>query len=165
MHRIGWIAATLALGGCATSGREVALQAAATSDPPIQSMTYATMPCQGSCPVYTVTVQADGAGVFTGIGNTAVGGKRRFTATPRQVAEFFHELQPYLPVGELLLTGLDDCEIYAAGLPSVDVEWTGGSTGHLLFDYGCDLDAHGLLAAALRTAPRALPIAGLIGQR
>jgi hypothetical protein len=124
------------------------------------------MPCQESCPVYAVTVQADGAGVFTGIGNTAVRGERHFTATPQQVAEFFQDLQPYLPVGELLLTGPDNCETYATGLPSVDVNWMGGSiTGHLLFDYGCDPDAHRVLAAALRAAPRALPIAGLIGQR
>ena len=166
MRSIGWIAGALALGGCATTGHQVGSQTAATSQPQIQSMTYATTPCHGFCPVYTVTIGTNGAGLFTGVSKTAVVGERRFTATPEQVADFFHQLQPYLPVGELLLTGPDACKTYATDLPSADVRWTGGSgSGHLLFDYGCDWEQHRTLAEALRAAPQALPIAELIGKR
>ena len=166
MRSIGFIAGALALAGCATTGQHRGSQAAASSQPPVRSMTYATTPCHGFCPVYSVAIGTDGAGVFTGIRNTAVIGQRRFTATPEQVADFFGRLQPYLPVGELLLTGPDTCKTYATDLPSVDVRWTGGNgAGHLLFDLGCDRDKHHMLAEALRTAPQALPIAGLIGTR
>jgi hypothetical protein len=166
MRSVGFIAAALALGGCSTTRHQVGPQAAATLKPQLQSMTYTTTPCHGFCPVYTVTVAASGAGAFTGTSNTAMVGERRFTATPQQVANFFKLLQPYLPVGELLLTGPDACKMYATDLPSADVRWTGGSgSGHLLFDYGCDGDEHRTLAEALRAAPQALPIAELIGKR
>jgi hypothetical protein len=46
------------------------------------------------------------------------------------------------------------------------VTWTGqNGAGHLVYDYGCDRDAHRTLAEALRSAPQALPIAALIGER
>jgi hypothetical protein len=88
------------------------------------------------------------------------------TATPEQIADFFHLLQPYLPLGELLLNGPNACKTYATDLPSVDVRWSGGSgSGHLMFDYGCDPDEHRALAEALRDASKAPPIAKLIGKR
>ncbi len=166
MRSIGWMTAALALAGCASTGQPGGPMVAAPAKPQIRSLTYATTPCHGFCPVYTVTVAADGAGVFTGTRNTTVLGERRFTATPAQVAAFFNGLQPYLPVGELLLAGPDACKSYATDLPSVDVTWTGGTgSGHLLFDYGCDRTEHRALADALRAAPQALPIADLIGKR
>jgi hypothetical protein len=129
-------------------------------------MTYVMTPCNGSCPLYAVTVKANGIGMFTGTSNTAVVGRRRFLATREQVAEFLRRLQPYLPAGELLLSGPNACRTYATDLPSVDVTWTDESgAGHLRFDYGCDRGEHHMLAEALRAAPQALPIAGLIGKR
>jgi hypothetical protein len=167
MRSMAWImGAALVLAGCATTGHETGPQAAGSARPQIQRVTYATTACHGFCPVYSVTIGADGAGMFTGTSNTAVVGERRFTATPAQVADFFGRLQPYLPVGELLLAGPDSCKMYATDLPAADVTWTGGdSAGHLLYDYGCDRDAHHTLAEALRSAPQALPIAELIGKR
>lgn len=162
--RIGWMMAALPLAGCATTARLE--PQAATPQPQVRSMSYATTPCHGFCPVYTVTVAADGAGTFTGTSHTAVSGMRRFTATPAQAARFFARLQPYLPTGELLLDDPESCESYATDLPSVDVTWTGAAgSGHLRYDFGCDRDKHRTLADALRAAPEALPIAGLIGGR
>jgi hypothetical protein len=167
MRLVGWVtSAALALGGCATTARVAEPRTAVTSQTQIRSITYATTPCHGFCPVYTVTIGADGAGVFTGIRNTAMIGERRFTATPAQAAEFFNRLQPYLPTGELLLSGPDNCKAYATDLPSTDVKWTGADgSGHLLYDHGCDRKEHRTLAGALRAAPQALPIGELIGQR
>jgi hypothetical protein len=155
-----------ALAGCAATG-PIATRPVATTPPPrIQAITYATTPCHGFCPVYSVTVAADGAGTFTGIRNTAVTGERRFMATHTQTAAFFARLQPYLPTGELLLNGPDSCKSYASDLPSADVTWRGtAGSGHLVYDFGCDRDAHRPLADALRAAPAALPIADLIGSR
>jgi len=165
VRTIGLIAGIIALGGC-TTGAGVGPQAGVPSKPQIRSVTYATTPCHGTCPVYTVTLAADGAGVFTGTSNTATLGERRFKATPAQVGDFFTRLQPYLPEGERLLTGPDGCRMYASDLPSADVRWTDGSrSGHLLYDYGCDRETHRAMADALRAAPQALPIAALIGNR
>lgn len=158
--------AALALAGCATTVPGPASQTTASPTAQIRSVTYATTPCHGFCPVYSVTIDADGAGVFTGTRNTAVIGERRFTASAQQVAAFFGRLQPYLAVGETLLAGPETCKTYASDLPSADVRWTGdGGTGHLLYDYGCDRDQHRMLADAVRDAPHALPIAELIGKR
>lgn len=167
MRLMVWMTGTtLALSGCATIRHEAEPPAAASARSQIRSLTYATTPCHGFCPVYSVTVSADGVGVFTGMSNTAVLGERRFTATPAQVANLFAQLQPYLPVGEVLLTGPDTCKMYATDLPSVDIRWTGeDGAGHLLYDYGCDRDAHRPLAEALRAAPQTLPIAELIANR
>lgn len=167
MRLMVWLAGTtLALSGCATTGYKVEPHAAAPARSQIRSLTYATTPCHGFCPVYSVTIAADGAGVFTGTSNTAVVGERRFTATPAQVASLFGRLQPYLRLREVLLSGPDSCKVYATDLPSVDVTWTGdGGGGHLLYDYGCDRDAHRALAETLRAVPKTLPIAELIGKR
>ncbi|HXH15965.1 MAG TPA: DUF6438 domain-containing protein [Sphingomonas sp.] len=163
---IGWIAGALVLGGCTTAGQQAGQPTSSTAPPEIQTVTYATTPCHGFCPVYTVTVAADGTGMFTGTSNTAVVGERAFKATPAQVAGFFDQLRPYLPVGELLLSGPNECKTYASDLPSADVRWTGGTgSGHLLFDFGCARDQHVALADALRAAPQALPITDLIGKR
>lgn len=167
MRLMIWITGSaLALAGCATTGHGSGPQTAVSANPQVQSVTYATTPCHGFCPVYSVTVGADGAGVFTGTRNTAVIGERRFTATPQQVATFFAGLQPYLTTGEVLLAGPESCKSYATDLPSADVTWKGaGGAGHLLYDYGCDRDARRALAEALRGVPESLPIAGMIGKR
>lgn len=167
MRSMAWITGSaLVLAGCATTEHGAEPQAATPQRPHVENLTYAMPPCHGSCLVYSVTIGADGAGTFTGFSNTAARGERRFTATPAQAADFFNRLQPYLPVGELLLAGPDACKMNATDLPSINVTWTGGGdAGHLLYDYGCDRDAHRTLAEALRGAPQALPIAELIGKR
>jgi hypothetical protein len=165
VRQIGWIfGLAVALGGCASTDRVAGTRPAEA--PRVQSVTYATTPCHGFCPVYSVTIGRNGAGLFTGIRNTAVSGERRFNATPAQAADFVNRLQPYLPTGELLLNGPESCKTYASDLPSVDVRWSGnGGSGHLLYDLGCDREEHRALSDALRAAPKALPIAELTGER
>ncbi|MFD1951238.1 DUF6438 domain-containing protein [Sphingomonas arantia] len=167
MRLIGFLAvAAFALAGCTTAGPVSAPTTPATPQSRIQAITYATTPCHGFCPVYSLTIAANGAGTFTGTRNTAVTGERRFTATPAQTTAFFARLQPFLPTGELLLNGPEACKSYATDLPSADVTWSGADgSGHLVYDYGCDRDEHRPLADALRTAPAMLPIADLIGSR
>jgi hypothetical protein len=167
MRLMAWMTgAALALAGCATTERGGGPPTAGAPRAQIDSVTYSTTPCHGFCPVYSVTIDASGAGVFTGTRNTAVVGDRRFTATRAQVADFFDRLQPYRPVGERLLAGPDTCKTYATDLPSVDVTWTGGGgIGHLRYDFGCDRDSNRGLAEALRAAPQALAIGELIGKR
>ncbi|MFC3579378.1 DUF6438 domain-containing protein [Sphingomonas hylomeconis] len=154
-------AAALLLAGCATTPSSPAGSVAAGGQ-----LTYRTLPCHGFCPVYTVQIDRNGQGVFTGAEHSAVTGERRFTATPAQTAEFFRRLQPYRPAGELVLDGQEKCASYATDLPGADVTWTdAGGRAHLTYNYGCDREKHRAMADALRSAPDALPIADLIGKR
>jgi hypothetical protein len=48
----------------------------------VESITYETGPCFGTCPVYTVTVHSNGTGLFVGHAHTTVTGNQPFTVTP-----------------------------------------------------------------------------------
>ena len=60
-------AAVAALGGCKNKR--------------VESITFQTGPCFGTCPVYTVTVHSNGQGLFTGQAHTTVTGPQAFTVT------------------------------------------------------------------------------------
>lgn len=131
------------------------------------SIRYATGPCYGTCPVYTVTVRPDGTGTFEGERFTAVTGVREFRASPDAYRRFAALLAPYRPDGERLIEmGAPDCGPAPTDMPGVDVHWTqaSGGAGHLRFYYGCRMK-NAALATALRDAPGALPIADLIGKK
>ena len=151
-------ATTLGLTGCATTS------GAATGGEP-DSIAYQTGPCFGACPVYTVTVNRDGTGLFEGRRFTAVAGERRFTLTPAQFRAFARQLEPLRPAGEQRYSG-DVCGVMATDLPSTDVRWRSadGSEQHLYFYFGCDMERNRAIADRLRAAPDLLPIAELIGR-
>ncbi len=131
------------------------------------SISYATGPCYGTCPVYKVTVRPDGTGTFEGERFTAVTGTREFRASPEAYRRFAALLEPYRPDGERIIEmGSPDCGPAATDMPSVDVGWTqaSGGAGHLRFYYGCRM-GNAAMASALREAPAVLPIAALIGKK
>jgi len=167
MRSIVMMAAMAALGGCAMDG---ATQVDAGTPMPVESnsITYATHPCFGACPVYSVTVSPDGQGTFTGTRFTAVTGERTFTLSREAYERFAAALAPYRPEsGEVRFDmGSEKCGAAITDQPSVDVTWTSeiGSSEHLYFYYGCAGDNQAL-ADALRSAPEALPIAEMIGKR
>jgi Domain of unknown function (DUF6438) len=170
----------LPLAGCIPPARPPAAQTPAPTpampvpaQPPAaaldETIRYETGPCFGACPVFSITVRPDGAGVFEGRRFTAVTGTRRFQATPAQLAAFAARLAPYRPArGELRYEpGTPRCPRPVTDLPSVDIRWTGAgrAAGHLYFYFGCDPAAHKAMADALGNAPDALPVAALIGER
>lgn len=148
------------LGGCV-----MAVGNTTTETAPVaierETISYETSPCFGTCPVYRVTVQPDGTGVFEGRRFTKVVGTRDFKATPGQYRAFAAKLQPYRPQqGERLVQpGQPGCDNAPTDMPSVDVRWNelSGASQHLSFYYGCRMRDQ-RMNEALRSAPNELPI-------
>ncbi len=131
------------------------------------SISYATGPCHGTCPIYKVTVRPDGSGTFEGERFTAVTGSRAFRMSPDAYRRFAAALEPYRPDGERRVEmGTPDCGPAPTDMPSVDVSWAmaSGGAGHLHFYYGCRV-GNAAMARALQEAPTLLPIASFIGKR
>jgi hypothetical protein len=160
--------------GCAmTVMTGLGLSACATVDPsrpgqPIalesETIRYETAPCYGTCPVYAVTITAEGKGTFEGKSHTTVTGIRTFQATPAAYRAFAARLVPYRPTGNEMLyqPGTPNCGNAPSDMPSVDVVWTelNGGRQHLNVYYGCGPQA---MRDALRAAPNELPIGSMIG--
>jgi hypothetical protein len=157
MRTVFGLSATIALAGCAHH--------------PVprggETISYATTPCHGTCPVYTVTLGPDGQGIFVGEQFTAVNGERRFQASATQVAAFTESLARVRPARDREFgEGKADCEQVATDAPGVRVRWQGALGGtSLSFYYGCRGTEASRVAADLRTVPDLLPIADLIGKR
>ena len=155
----GLALASLALAACTT--------VAAAPAGGIESISYETGQCFGACPVYRVTVDRDGRGVFEGRRFTAFTGERRFTVSPAQFRAFARHLAPLRPArGDVNYSG-EACTQTATDLPSAQVDWraAGGGEQHLYFYYGCDMERNRAIAERLRSAPDLLPIGELIHRR
>jgi len=153
------LAALAVVGGCVTAG-------SAPGDPPDpQRISYETGRCLGACPVYRVTVSADGEGLFEGKRFTAVQGQRAFRVTPDQYRAFASALAPLRPAsGSVRYNGPPLCKRLATDLPSVTVTWRGsdGAEQSLFYYYGCDMQETRAMADRLRKAPSQLPIAAYV---
>lgn len=167
MRRIWAIMAGITLlGGCASDGAPPPASGGASVR--ATTISYATQPCFGACPVYTVTVSADGRGHFTGERFTKVIGERDFTLNRAAFDRFAATLAPYRPAAGSVRyeMGSDNCGAAPTDMPSVDVRWNDGGAEEesLHFYLGCRR-ANPDLAAALAAAPQALPIEAMIGKR
>lgn len=141
------------------------LVAESQARPKPETISYATGPCYGTCPAYRVTVSADGRGLFEGERFTRVTGKRAFRVSPAEWRAFRRRLEPLRGQGSVRLEDGDGCKVMATDMPTVEVRWSGGFPGSSLrINYGCDPDRYGWMFTHLREAPKALPIAGLVGR-
>ena len=131
----------------------------------LRSISYSTSPCMGGCPVYAITVNADGTGLWEGQRYVAVKGEAPLAISPGQFAAFARALQPHRPDGERRFNTQADCATFATDMDGVDVRWTqvDGSADVLSAYYGCDMEANRALFDDLRAAVRQLPVAALIG--
>ena len=130
------------------------------------SIKYETGPCFGRCPVYRVTVRANGQGTFEGVRFTAVTGIRHFRIHRHRYLLYAHHLRPLRPAsGSVRLDHGPQCNPMVTDLPSAEVTWTGpgASTQSFYYYFGCNPQGHRAIADRLRRAPRLLPIAGFIG--
>ena len=152
---LGLAAILLALPACATTG---------ASGAAVESISYETGLCFGACPVYLVTVSADGTGSFEGRRFTAVTGRRSFRITPEQFRAFADRLEPLRPEsGSLRYSGPPLCETMATDLPSAEVTWRSrDGEQSLYFYYGCDMEKNRAIADRLNGATILLPIANFI---
>ena len=135
------------------------------SAPVPRSISYETGPCFGACPVYRLTVDAEGHGSFEGIRFTNVLGTRAFAVSREAYRAFAAQLAPLRPAtGSVRYDAPPDCEHMATDLPSASVAWheADGSQQSLYFYYGCDMEKNRALADRLRAAPGLLPIAAFI---
>lgn len=158
--KLAALAAALLLPACASSpdpglGRRIA------------SLTLETGPCFGACPVYRVTVNRDGTGLFQGRRFTAVTGERRFRASPAQFRALAQHLAPLRPLEGVVRYAGEACASMATDLPSMEVTWDtlGEARQQLYFYYGCDMERNRAIAARLDAAPALLPIGDFIGAR
>jgi hypothetical protein len=132
----------------------------------VRSIRFSVSACMRYCPIYSVTVQADGSAVFNGEDYTAVRGERPFRISPAQFQALARHLAPFRPAnGDLRYDDSTNCQ--GAGEPPTDfpsrgVIWTGaeGSRQMLSFYTGCNVPP---LAAALARVPEMLPIGDFIG--
>jgi hypothetical protein len=150
------LAAAWLLSGCAT---------AAPEERGVQSISYETGPCFGSCPVYRVVVDSRGNGRFEGRKDTAVVGERAFTMTREKFAAFARHLEPLRPKAGTVRYAGEACTTMATDLPSTEVVWTGadGERQTLYFYHGCDMEKNKALSDRLEEAQSLLDIAHLIG--
>jgi hypothetical protein len=107
----------------------------------------------------TVEVRSDGKAMFEGRAHTAVVGRRDFTVTPAQFADYRRRLAPYRPNGERLLDGAHCPGPVATDMPSIDVRWSGaGRADRLVLYLGCDPQKNSELFDAVGRAPEVLGI-------
>lgn len=154
--------AALLASGCTTGGGTGPVAATPAA---AEEIRYATAPCFGACPVYVVTIRPDGSGTFEGQRFTAITGTQAFEAGADGYRRFAAALAPHRPTGERLVRpGTPGCNNAPTDMPAIDVRWSGAAPAHLSFYNGCRL-GNETLAEALRSAPEALPIAAMIGDR
>ncbi len=131
----------------------------------VESITYQTGACFGTCPVYTVTVHSNGSGLFVGQHHTTVTGNQAFTVTPAQYAQFVNHLAPIRPAsGTVRYDSVPPCTAMSTDSPSVDVKWNGtnGQQQELYYYYGCHSPNGAAMAQRLTQAPNLLPIGSYI---
>ena len=150
----------IALSACAT------VPAADAAPDGLETIIYETGPCFGACPVYRVTVRADGNGIFEGRRFTAVEGRRSFELAPGQFRALAAHLASVRPARASVRYAGEACGTMANDLQSAEVTWlTRFSEQSLYFYFGCDMERNRALAERLRAVPGLLPIAELIGGR
>ena len=124
-----------------------------------ETIRYETTGCDGRCPVMVVEVGSDGKGTFEGKAYTAVIGRREFTVTARQFADYRKRLEPHRPIGERLLDAANCPEPAAIDYPSIEVRWTGaGRADRLLLYLGCEMVWNSKFVDEVGLAPEVLGI-------
>lgn len=81
---------------------------------------------------------------------------------PENFAKFREKIRPYRPRGQRELQDKPPCTEFWTDMDGVRVEWRDASgNDNLILNFGCDHEANGTMANALRAAPSLLGIKGL----
>ncbi|MDH4571818.1 DUF6438 domain-containing protein [Salinicola acroporae] len=156
IHYLAAVLGVLTVGGCAQQDVAASLESAITA------IRYQVGPCHGTCPVYRVDLQQDGATRFIGERFTAVEGERMKTSDPERFALVKQRLSAWQPaMGTALETAeTPRCGPRATDLSHYTVTWIrrDGETAVLEHDSGCRSDDARQLTAVLQSLPETLQI-------
>lgn len=156
MRRIAVIAAA-GLAGCATTSN--------TGSEPPRQVTFETTPCFGSCPVFSLTLDADGHGVYEGERFVKTKGRHEFTASGTQVRAFFDRIRPFRPSGAVTYD-MGNCPgLSHTDAPSVKVRWISATKADSLdWNLGCQVEKLQAIEPDLQNAWQELPLDDLVGR-
>jgi Domain of unknown function (DUF6438) len=130
-----WLVAA-ALVGCSHGSTSPEPPAAA----PIEAVTMHRSACHGSCPVYSVTVKADGTVLFSALEHVKPLGDSTHRVPAARVAELAKTIDEigYWQWQDRYLAEEDGCAAVATDHPGVDIEVRrGGATKRVSYYYGC----------------------------
>jgi hypothetical protein len=138
----------------------------AAPHPEPDSIRYEAMGCFFYCPVFVVSVDRDGRGLFEGRRHTLVQGPRRFRMSPAQFQAFASKLEPLRPAGGSVRYDYDT-RCGGAGVPVTDgastsVAWRSGQSRQFLHFYNACPQKE--VDRGLREAMALLPIKPFIGE-
>jgi hypothetical protein len=149
--------AAVSLAGCATtsgSGPEAPRQ-----------VTFETTPCFGSCPVFSLTLDADGHGVYEGGRFVKSKGRHEFSASRAQVRAFFDRIRPFRPDGAASYDMANCLGPAHTDAPSVKVRWISATRADALdWNLGCQVAALQAIEPDLQNAWQELPLDDLVGR-
>ncbi len=156
MRTILLLSGSLTLAACAP--------AAPLEGPAPESVEFTLTTCFGACPDFTVVINSNGQGSYTGRQWVAQQGEHSFTASPEEVSAFFRRIAPFRPDGEVGY-GHGNCPgAVATDMPSVNVTWTGASgTDSLDWYRGCRVAELQAIEPNLYDAWQELPLDELVG--
>lgn len=148
------LAMSTALAGCAGN-----LPAPHFSTATAETIMVSVGPCFGFCPVYTVSMAADGEVVFNGARHTAALGERRRKIDAAVYRAVAAELARFRPRAEEQREAA--CQVRVSDQASYDVTWIGaaGARRAIHTAGGCRDGEGAALEALLRTLPERLGIA------
>jgi hypothetical protein len=134
-----------------------------------EAITYETSRCSGRCPVFKVTVQPNGSGIFVGGRFTATPGNHLFWLTSEDYRAFAAKIAPYRPPSGLgqITNRHSGCENSATDMSGVTVTWQSARGVVRKFRYydDCNNRTGDPVAVAMRAAPHLLPIDDFVGWR
>jgi hypothetical protein len=160
MRLITAAVATVALTGCTVIPSS---DPASTGTAP-ERVSFETTPCFGSCPVFSLTLNADGTGVYEGGRFVKTKGRHEFTAPPAQTRAFFDRIRPFRPDGEVTYN-IGNCPGPAhTDASSIKVSWmSSAATDSLDWNLGCRVEALQAIEPDLQNAWKELPLDDLVG--
>jgi hypothetical protein len=153
-----------ALVGCSQGSTSSAPHTAA----PIEAVTMHRSACYGPCPVYTVTVKADGAVIFRALEHVKAVGDLNQQISAARVAELAKAVDDlgYWTWKNQYQSEEDGCAAVATDHPGVDIEVRrGGVTKRVSYYYGCKgLPVAGQIDRLAKTIDDVAGTAVLIGR-
>ena len=155
--RLFAIPALALLASCATAGGP---------SQPVDSITFETTACFGSCPIFSIAVDAQGNGTYRGERFVAQKGEHGFSASPAELQAFLARIEPFRPDGAVAYD-YEHCSVpVSTDSPSVKVTWQSDQgTDSLSWYLGCREPAILAIEPGLYEAWQELPLDDLVGTK